>query len=228
MLSGWQEITDLKAKRVPPGSGYKAALRDQVVELDVSTKQLKDDGFAEVALALTESIKYNGENGKVVVLEDLSLKDNGLTINSLKTLAPIISLTCNDLRDLDLSNNRISVETSEDILIWENFLRSFADVCVLRRLDLSGNPLGFKAFETLTRVYAKQQRLDLTTSDYSTTAEGEILKNDMSEATKKSDISDDLQEMNLSSDFNQDRKDDDDDTEKGSFKSQEVYADRRG
>ena len=38
---------------------------------------------------------------------------------------------------------------------------SFKNCCLLRRIDLSHNTLGPKAFEVMTRVYAKQEAIDL-------------------------------------------------------------------
>ena len=155
-----------KTKRIPPASGSKAAQRDPVVEIDVSSKSLTDEGFFELARALIESILYDGEHGRVVRLEELCLRDAGLTPASLKHLSRIIQLACNDLRDLDLSNNDICINTPEEIAAWEWFLRSFSRCCVLRRVDLSGNNLGPKAFEILTRVYSGEQIIDMVLPEH--------------------------------------------------------------
>ena len=150
-----------KAKRIPPASGSKAALRDPVVEIDLRSKQLTDAGFSEFSESLERTLSYNGPQGTVVLLEELCLKANRLTVASLQCLTPIIQLAAQDLRDLDLSNNMISVNDPDDVIPWEAFLQSLSNCCVLRRLDLSGNDLGTKAFEVLARVYAREEPIDL-------------------------------------------------------------------
>ena len=122
---------------------------------------MTDEGFAEVALALLESLKYNGDQGRIVRLEELCLTNNQLSAMSLQALSPIIQLASNDLRDLDLSQNNITIDTEAKVAIWEEFLTSFKDCCVLRKVDFSRNSLGPKAFEVMTRVYAKQEVVDL-------------------------------------------------------------------
>lgn len=155
----------LKTKRIPPNAGSKAALRDPVVDLDASGKNLADENaIFEVGTALVESLNYSGDQGRVVRLEELCLKGCGLTIVSLQALTPVILLAANGLRDLDLSGNGITINTEDDIAIWEDFLTAFEDCCVLRRLDFSGNALGVRAFEVLTRVYAKENPVDLLLS----------------------------------------------------------------
>ena len=149
-------LTYQKLKRIPPGAASKAAFRDPVLEIDVSGKHLGDDGIAKFFPALVKSIEYEGKQGKVVILEDLCLKHNGLTISTLRQLKQIIELTPTHLRDLDLSGNLITVETVDDVKTWEYFLQSFAKCCVLRRLNLSGNALGTKAFEVLAKVFAQE------------------------------------------------------------------------
>lgn len=112
------------------------------MELDVTGKNLGSDGFREIANALVESIEYNGEQGSVVRLEELCLKDNRLDARCLIDLGHVIRLAAHDLRDLDLSNNSISIVTDEDTAAMEYFMESFAECYVLRRIDFSGNPLG--------------------------------------------------------------------------------------
>ena len=120
-----------------------------------------DEGFLELAPALIRSIEYEGEQGKVVSMEELCLKNSKITTKCLRTLGRIISLAAHDLRDLDLSDNLIAITTGEDAAAWEAFLGSFSACCMLRRIDFSGNTLGPKAFEILARVYAKEDPVDL-------------------------------------------------------------------
>ncbi len=152
-------------KRSSPGPTSKAAVRDPYVELDVSGRQLTDDGFAELAHGLLSSINVDGEHGRVVRLEELSMADNDLTAGCLRPLGRTIRLATDDLRELDLSGNNITVATSEEASAWEEFLRSFQGCCVLRRLDFSGNPLGPRAFEIFTRVYGREKPFDLLAAE---------------------------------------------------------------
>ncbi|KAL8779494.1 MAG: hypothetical protein Q9213_006906 [Squamulea squamosa] len=148
-------------KRIPPGTGSKSALRDPVVELDVTGRDLGEDGFQEVADALTRSLEYDSENGRVAQLEELCLKANSLSTCCLPALACIVRLAALDLRDLDISDNRFTIATNQDAEAWEDFLESFAECRVLRRLDLSGNPLTSKVFEVLARVYTREPAIVL-------------------------------------------------------------------
>lgn len=134
-----------------------------MVELEISGKSLGNDGFAEMATALVTSIEYKHTeaHGKLVKLEELCLRDNKLDISVLPALGQVIRLAAQDLRDLDLSNNLICVGTNEDAQIFQDFLRCFADCCVLRRIDLSGNALGSKAFEMLAKIYLQEEPVDL-------------------------------------------------------------------
>ncbi|KAL8718501.1 MAG: hypothetical protein Q9225_004369 [Loekoesia sp. 1 TL-2023] len=147
-------------KRIPPGTGSKSALRDPIVDLDVTGKCIGEDGFRELAGALIKSLEHDGEHGKVCRLEELCLKTNRLSARCLPALARIVRLAAHDLRDLDLSDNCFSITSSQETHLWEHFLESFAECCVLRRVDLGGNALGPKAFEILARVYTRERLTD--------------------------------------------------------------------
>ena len=142
-------------KRIPPGSGHKAALRDPSIDLDISGKSLTDDTFQEIVDALTRVISYSDDNGRIAKLEELCLKGNQLTTRSLGLLAQVIRRSNQDIRDLDISDNLVVVSTRQDADNWETFLAAFDSCCVLRRIDLSSNALGSKAFEILARVYIR-------------------------------------------------------------------------
>ncbi|KAI9741342.1 MAG: hypothetical protein M1834_003059 [Cirrosporium novae-zelandiae] len=163
---------DLK-KRIPPGSSAKAAFRDPFLELDVSKKNITDEGFLHLAQGLKEAFEYNGEQGKVIHLEELCLADNKISVISLDPLADIIKLAGDELEDLDLSGNEIKIESDQDGEIWERFLESFKFCSVLRRVDFSGSPLGPKAFEILARVYSKAETVDGFSSE-GTSGEGNV------------------------------------------------------
>ncbi|KAL8674417.1 MAG: hypothetical protein Q9168_001209 [Polycauliona sp. 1 TL-2023] len=156
-----QSIAKDLIKRIPPGTGSKSALRDPVVELDVTGRDLGEHGFREVAAALTTSLEYRGETGRVVLLEELCLKANKLSTACLPALARIIRLSAHELRDLDLSDNTFTITTSNEEDAWQDFLESFTECCVLRRIDLGGNPLGTKVFEILARVYSREPTIEL-------------------------------------------------------------------
>ena len=143
----------------------KSALRDPCLELDVSGKLLQNDGFQEVASALVKVIRHNGEQGTILRLEELCLKGNKLDSASLPILSLVVKVAALDLRDLDLSDNLFEITTSQQAHVWEEFLHSFADTRMLRRLDLSGNKLSPKAFEVLARVYSREPTIDLTRQD---------------------------------------------------------------
>lgn len=110
---------------------------------------------------MVEALAYDGAQGKCARLEELCLKDNQLTVASLQALTPLVELASNDIRDLDLSSNNITINTEDEVVIWESFLVSFERCCTLRRIDWSGNALGPRAFEVLLRVYAKERPVDL-------------------------------------------------------------------
>lgn len=122
---------------------------------------MTDEGFAEVASALIQSLSYDGDQGRVVRLEELCLTNNRLSVTSLRALSLVLRLASNDLRDLDLSENNITINTESEVEVWENFLTSFKNCCLLRRVDFGGNTLGPRAFEVMTRVYAKEDAVDL-------------------------------------------------------------------
>lgn len=126
---------------------------------------MTSEGLLELAPALLKSMEHSNENGKTVRLEELCLRDCQIDCRSLLHLALIISLAAYDLRDLDLSENQIKVTTHEEVAAWGAFLNAFSNCCVLRRIDLSGNLLGPRAFEVLARVYANDDPVDLVPSD---------------------------------------------------------------
>ncbi|GIK05897.1 hypothetical protein Aspvir_010011 [Aspergillus viridinutans] len=170
-----RKITGLKAgqvvskdlkKRITPGVGAKAAARDPNVELDVSGKELTDEGFAEFIDDLIACMKYRDEEhpeGSAKVTE-LHLQGNQLTVEALRKLSEVIKLSIADLRELDISHNNLVVCTPEEQEIWYDFLDSFKNCFLLKKLDLGNNPLGPKGIEVLARVYM-QSDLDFLEAD---------------------------------------------------------------
>ncbi|KAL2813051.1 hypothetical protein BDW59DRAFT_167645 [Aspergillus cavernicola] len=147
---------DLK-KRIPPGIGSKAAARDPVLEIYLDGKCLTDEGFAQFIDNLLECIRYRDEQHPVGLAKvtEFQLKGNNLTVKSLSKLGEVIVNSTGDLRELDLSNNDITVVSAEDKAIWKAFLESFQNCYMLKKLDISGNPIGPAGLEILARVYIK-------------------------------------------------------------------------
>lgn len=130
------------------------------LDIKVPGKQLGDEGACELAEGLMNALR-RGTNEAAVLLEDLNLTGNALTTKSLARLAPIIGLAKHDLKTLNLSDNAIKVETTEEAEEFERFLVAFEGCLKLRRLDLSGNPLlGARGLETLSRVHQLEEPID--------------------------------------------------------------------
>lgn len=92
-------------------------------------------------------------------LQSLNISNNALTVRSLADLAMSIRLASEDLEDLDLSGNGITIITNDDAHYWEDFLTSLGQCSVLKRIDLGGNSLGgTRSMEVLVRVYLRQFR----------------------------------------------------------------------
>ncbi|KAI9806601.1 MAG: hypothetical protein M1825_006058 [Sarcosagium campestre] len=149
-------------KRIPPEAGSKAAYRDPILDVNLAGKTLGDVGAREVFDALTRALRWSDEGHRVALLEELTLSGNSLTARSLWGLADIMPLAAYDIMDLDLSGNAIAISTDEEALAWQTFLESMSDCTTLRRLDLSDNQLGPRAFEVLCRVYAKEKPVDVS------------------------------------------------------------------
>lgn len=135
-------------------------MKDTSIELYATDKNLTDDVIADISKNLIRALESR-EGFPTVHLDELNLGGNAITVHGLIHLQQIIKLAADDLKDLDLSSNRISISTDEDAAAWEMFLGSFRGCTTLRRLDLSGNPLGPRAFEILLRVYAHQPAVDV-------------------------------------------------------------------
>jgi hypothetical protein len=116
--------------------------------LDCTGRQLREEGCQLVCEALLKV-----SEAKVFRLEELHLAGNDLTAIDLLHLVPVIRANA-EIRDLDLSRNRISVKTIDEKKAWAAFLAAFRDSRFLRRIELSNNPLGDYAIEILLRTYA--------------------------------------------------------------------------
>ncbi|EPS41555.1 hypothetical protein H072_4582 [Dactylellina haptotyla CBS 200.50] len=140
-------------KRIPKiGEEKKLAAvhRDPTVEIDVSGRQLGAEGITIVCNSL-----YNLGLTKLSRVEELNLSGNDLTASSLQHLRRALSV-CPDIRDIDISNNKIELCTIDDMKEWRKFLECFSVLKCVRRLDFSGNPLGDIGVEILFSTYANE------------------------------------------------------------------------
>ncbi|KAF3915710.1 hypothetical protein ABW21_db0206057 [Orbilia brochopaga] len=143
-------------KRIPKvGEDKKLAAvqRDPAVEIDVSGRQLGGEGLALVCNSL-----YELGCTKMSRVEELNLSGNDLTAACLRPLRRALSVFP-ELRDLDLSHNKIAIITVQDMEAWEYFLEGFASFKCLRRFDISHNPLGDVGIEILFRTYAFEEEI---------------------------------------------------------------------
>ena len=135
------------------GTADSSAFTTHIIDLKAPNKDLGDDGVCALVDGLEIALK-DGTAVASLALEDLNLSGNSMTTASLARLAPIIQLARFDFKTLNLSRNKIQVETDEQANQWEVFLRAFKHCFKLRRLDLSNNPkLGTKALEIFARVH---------------------------------------------------------------------------
>ncbi|KAL1975005.1 hypothetical protein VTN31DRAFT_5209 [Thermomyces dupontii] len=145
-------------KRSAIDSTPKATTRDPCLEIDISGKQLTDEGFAQFADELIRVLDHEHEScGARLRLQELHLGGNELSAESLEKLARVVALSRRDLRELDLSANCIQVVTSYEREVWERFLHAFDECFVLKKLDLSGNPIGAAGVEIFARVYVRSE-----------------------------------------------------------------------
>jgi hypothetical protein len=144
---------------MPPGNGSKAAARDPHVELDLSGKELTDEGFAVFVDDLIECLRYRDEEHPqgIVRLTDVSLKGNILTTASMPKLGVVVALSADTLSRLNIADNDIQVKTQQQRDEWRAFLESFQGCYMLKRIDFAGNKLGGPGFDVLARVYAKSE-----------------------------------------------------------------------
>jgi hypothetical protein len=143
------------------------------LELNLSGKKLTDEGLAALADGLRE-VLLSTQPGNEIRLHELSLSRTALSVRSLREIADIINLSANHIRDIDLSDNNIQIESPQDEADWEEFLRSFRRCSVMKRLLLSSNRLDKPAaFEILARVYSQHPSMDFSVNQCEHNATGE-------------------------------------------------------
>ncbi|ODH47968.1 hypothetical protein GX48_05900 [Paracoccidioides brasiliensis] len=147
---------DLK-KRIPPGIGAKAAARDPHVEIDLTGKEVTDEGFAVFVDDLINCIQYRDAEHPdgIVHLTEIAIKGNALTVASMEKLGRVIALSNDSLTQVDISDNQISVTSRKERDVWQRFLESFQGCYLLRKVDFSGNPFGGGGFDVFARVYTQ-------------------------------------------------------------------------
>ncbi|KAK3707909.1 hypothetical protein LTR37_011761 [Vermiconidia calcicola] len=130
-----------------------------IIDLKAPNKELGDHGVCALADGLEVALE-SGSSIASLALEDLNISGNGITTASLARLAPIIEQAKYNLKTINLTNNNIRVETDEQAQQWQEFLRAFEGCLRLRRLDLSSNPLGPRAFEVFARTHVLERPID--------------------------------------------------------------------
>jgi hypothetical protein len=138
----------------------KGRRESSTLEICLKGAKLTDVGLAEVVDSILEGlVEHDGI--PTFQLEELDLSGNSLTTAALRRLAPVIRRSQYDLKDLNLSENNIRVETQEERDDWEAFLDSFRFCRRMRRLDLSRNDLSKSLpLEILLRVYCQHRWID--------------------------------------------------------------------
>lgn len=98
-----------------------------------------------------------GIEAGAIRLGEAHLNDNDLSMAELAELNAVIKASAPDLKILDLQDNKLSVNSPEDMAIWLDFLQSLSCCRELQTLRLSHNPLGDKAIELMARAYCRSE-----------------------------------------------------------------------
>lgn len=129
------------------------------LDIRVPDKRLGDEGASALIVGLESALK-NGTESVHLALKDLNLAKNGMTTTSLRLLAPVIDMARHTLKSLNLSYNKIEVETEQQMLDWQCFLTAFENCTAFLWLDLTGNTkLGAKALEILAKLHVRTDDL---------------------------------------------------------------------
>lgn len=145
----------MKRKRAKHAA-FPVSHKESPIELLLDNKHLTDRGLAEAARGLEEALELARSEGKPTV-SVISLSRNALTCRSLYELAPSVRLSKDDLLELDLSANAISMDSRDDVRNLTTFLDALGTCHALRVLNLSGNNLsGSRFWETFAQAYDNQ------------------------------------------------------------------------
>ncbi|KAF2724835.1 hypothetical protein K431DRAFT_217020 [Polychaeton citri CBS 116435] len=127
-----------------------------VLDLKVPGKALGDEGIAAMVVGLEAAA-----GSSFIVLEDLDISGNGISVKVLPLLARTIELARFTLKTVNISGNELHVWDPIQMGYWEDFLRAFENCSRLRRLDFSNNlEIGPGAFEVLARLHARESPVD--------------------------------------------------------------------
>lgn len=128
--------------------------------MNLAGRGLNDEGLFELVAGLRDALQSTPPGHEIMLLE-LNLSNTKISTTSLSVLSTIIDLSANRLKDMDLSDNLIAIDTKEDERAWEIFLQSFRRCTVMKRLVLSQNDLSNPvAFEIFARVYSQHPRIE--------------------------------------------------------------------
>lgn len=144
-------------------------LRDPMLEVDMANRRLTDEGLFVFIADLKELLLFKNEQYPqgIVKLTELHLQGNELTVRCLRELGQLIRLSARDLRELNLSNNKIFIKDYSsrlEVQEWELFLRSFSQCCVLKKVDFGDNSLGDTGIDIFARVYTQSELDFINTS----------------------------------------------------------------
>jgi Leucine Rich repeat len=132
---------------------------DVLVDLIVESHSLGDYALmfpvAEYIMKLEVDQMSNAIGFRRIILSDADLG-----AYSLNPISLMLRHHGRHLVELDLSHNHITITNDVEAHDFEQFLSEFRKLPHVRRLNLSGNRLGQRAFEILTRVYLREDRLE--------------------------------------------------------------------
>ena len=146
-------------KRIPSETSKRPIISDINLEIDLTGKELTDEYFATVMKDLLEGMTFRDEQHPEGVNKicGLHIQGNKLTAKSLIKLSQLVALSAGDLRELDISHNRIEAATVEDLVSWQMFLESFGSCYLIKKLDLGHNPFSTAAIELLAQIYMQSR-----------------------------------------------------------------------
>lgn len=115
---------------------------------------MTDEGIHDISRGLEEALIQAQHEGRPT-LNILKLSGNTLTCDSLYEISASVRLAAEEIQEIDLSNNEISVTTVEDAKQFSAFLQTLRHCKALKIINLSGNNLsGSLAWEAFARTYA--------------------------------------------------------------------------
>ncbi|QKX63349.1 uncharacterized protein TRUGW13939_10519, partial [Talaromyces rugulosus] len=168
--------TNLNTRHPMSDTFRSTKLRDTLLEIDMADKCLTDEGLCMFTADLKRLLEFKNDKypDGIAKLTGLNLQGNKLTVSCLRELGELIRLSAQDLRELNLSNNQITIKdynSRVEAQEWELFLTSFSQCCVLKKVDFSDNSIGDTGMDIFARVYI-QSELDFVNT-YTSSSEDE-------------------------------------------------------